>query len=227
MDQIKDFQTLRTLERGSKAPNNNNFVPVNMWFDTNFDLRRKAEMVAGGNMPGSRDKDYYCGVINIGTVSTDILFEYINDLEVDVTDVENAYLHGFTKDKICTRTWTEFGEWEGQVLFCVRWIYGLNTSMARWHEALLDNLKLIWLCTSRTYPKIWMRDVRYHYEYITIYSYNLLLFRKNPTGILRGLNTLFPLKGVGYLNHPTKNWIICDNILLEYQEEVYIDINWS
>ena len=36
----------------------------------------------------------------------------------------------------------------------------------------------------------------YHYEYTNVYSDEILVLRKYPTGILRVLNTLFPLKGV-------------------------------
>ena len=41
-----------------------------------------------------------------------------------------------------------------------------------------------------------MQDTIYHYEYITVYSDDIIVFRKETTGILRGLKILFPLKGV-------------------------------
>ena len=43
-----------------------------------------------------------------------------------------------------------------------------------------------------------MRDDGDQYEYITIYSDDLLVFSKHTTGTVKGLNTLLPLKGVGY-----------------------------
>ena len=62
---------------------------------------------------------------------------------MSAADVGNPYLHGFNKKNIYTVAGTYFCEWEGKVLLCVISVYGLNTSMARWNEALLDKLKLI------------------------------------------------------------------------------------
>ena len=42
-----------------------------------------------------------------------------------------------------------------------------------------------------------MWDAGGHYEYITVYSDELIVFRKYPTFISRGLNTILPLKIVG------------------------------
>ena len=42
-----------------------------------------------------------------------------------------------------------------------------------------------------------MRDAGGHWEYIAVYSDDLLVFSKDPVKILRGLETLYPLKGVG------------------------------
>ena len=64
---------------------------------------------------------------------------------MSASDIGNDYLHGFNKKNIYTVTGPYFGEWEGQVLLYVISIYGLKTSMASWHEALLYKLKLIGL----------------------------------------------------------------------------------
>ena len=42
----------------------------------------------------------YCGVVKIDTVRTYLFIGKLNDLDVTVTDVEKAYLHGFTKENI-------------------------------------------------------------------------------------------------------------------------------
>ena len=44
-----------------------------------------------------RDKGAYFGVFNIDTSRTDFFLRQLNELEVAVTDVGNAYLHVFTK----------------------------------------------------------------------------------------------------------------------------------
>ena len=71
--------------------------------------------------------------------------------------------------------------------------------MGRWHEALGSTLHLIGFSPSRADPDLWIRDAGDHYEYIAIYSDDLLVFSKDPIKILKGLEALYPLKGVGRL----------------------------
>ena len=110
-------------------------------------------------------------------------------------DVGNAYLHAYTKEKLYTIARPEFGELEGRVLIIVKALYGLKTSMSRWHEALSDKLRLLNFKSCKADPDLWIRDAGDHYEYIAVYSDDLLVFSKHPSVILKGLSTLFPIKG--------------------------------
>ena len=69
--------------------------------------------------------------------------------------------------------------------------------MGRWHEALSSTLCLIGFMPTKADPDLWLRDAGDHYEYIAVYSDDLLVFSKDPVKILRGLETLYLLKGVG------------------------------
>ena len=60
------------------------------------------QLVKGLYMTGSSDEDVYCGVIKINTFIKAFFLGQINDLEVAVVGVGNAWLHGFTKKKIYT-----------------------------------------------------------------------------------------------------------------------------
>ena len=60
------------------------------------------QLVKGFCMTGSSDEDVYFGVIKINTFRKAFLLGQINDLEVTVVDVGNAWLHEFTKNKIYT-----------------------------------------------------------------------------------------------------------------------------
>ena len=59
--------------------------------------------------------------------------------------------------------------------------------MAIWNEALSDKLDLICFRPSKADPYLWMRDYGDHYEYITVYSDDILVFRKDPIVIFRVL----------------------------------------
>ena len=69
--------------------------------------------------------------------------------------------------------------------------------MARLYEALLDKLKLVEFRPYKVEADLWIQDAWFNYEYITIYSDEVIFFGNDTTGILKLLNTLFPLKGVG------------------------------
>ena len=54
-----------------------------MYFDVKFDLRRKEQLVTGGNITVYRNGYYYYGVVNIDTVRKALFLGNINDPEVD------------------------------------------------------------------------------------------------------------------------------------------------
>ena len=72
----------------------------------------------------------------------------------------------------------DFGGWEGQVLICVIYIYGLKKYMDRYNQALSDNIKMIGFHPYKADPDLQMQDSGYHYEYISIYADDLIVFRK-------------------------------------------------
>ena len=102
MAQNKYFRILKPLKRGTKAPDNPLFFTSSHFFYINFYLRRKAQLVKGLYMTGSSHEDVYCGVIKINTFRTAFFLGQINDLEVAVVDVGNAWLHELTKKNIYT-----------------------------------------------------------------------------------------------------------------------------
>ena len=78
----------------------------------------------------------------------------MNDLKVMAADVGYVYLHGYTKEKIYTVAKPEFGDLERKVLICVKFLYGLKTSMGRWHEALSETLQLLSFQPSKADPDL-------------------------------------------------------------------------
>lgn len=126
----------------------------------------------------------------------------LNDLELWATDVGNAYLESYTKEKVYIIAGAEFGELEGHTLIIVKALYGLKSSGLRWHERFADVLRDIGFIPSRAEPDIWMRDKGDHYEYIAVYVDDLLIASKDPQGIIDVLQDKyeFKLKGTGPLS---------------------------
>jgi len=198
MNQILDFKTFKPLKKGTPVPKGYTRIPVHLCFDVKFDLRRKARLVGGGNWTEVNSEESYAGVVSIDTVRLAFLLGDLNGLSTMAADIGNAYLHGYTKEKVYTVAGPEFGpDLEGLIMICIKSLYGLKSSMSRWREALADKLILIGFTPSKADPDLWIRDAGTHYEYIAVYSDDVLVFSKNPLKILRGLEALFPLKGVG------------------------------
>ena len=110
MGQIIDFRTFKPQPKESKPLAGHTYVPVHLCFDVKFDLCCKACLVAGGNWTDPPDTDVYSGVVSIDSIRTAFLIAELNDLKVMAADVENAYLHGYTKEKIYTVAGPKFGE---------------------------------------------------------------------------------------------------------------------
>ena len=97
MSHIKYFQIYKTLRKVKKDPCNHTFLPVYVYFEVKFDFSKKSQMVLGGNITGSRDKDDYFRVIIIDNIGTYFFYGHIKNTEVYSTYSMNDYLNFFIK----------------------------------------------------------------------------------------------------------------------------------
>ena len=58
------------------------------------------------------------------------LLAELNDMELWSTDIGNAYLESYTKEKVLFVAGPEFGELQGHLLVIVKALYGLRSSGA-------------------------------------------------------------------------------------------------
>ena len=122
----------------------------------------------------------------------------LNNLKCIAGDVENAYLNGYTKEKIYIVAGPEFGpELEGQILIVVKALCGLRISAARFHEHLTDNLRKFGYKPSRADPNLFYKDIGDHYEYVASYVNDILIWFKDPMRIMAKLKAVYTMKGVG------------------------------
>ena len=108
MPQIKYFHIFKPLEISYKTPAGYIFLPVHIFLDIKFYLRRKVQLVYEGNMTGYINEVTYYGVFNIYPVRIALFLLYINDLEVDYKYFGNGYLFILSKNKITIMVVTEF-----------------------------------------------------------------------------------------------------------------------
>ena len=72
-----------------------------------------------------------------------LLLASLNHLEIFACYIGNSYLNAKSRDKICTKSSTEFGSEKGREIIIVRALNGLNSSGISWRKKIVDNLKLL------------------------------------------------------------------------------------
>jgi hypothetical protein len=119
------------LYDGGSAPIGYQKIPCHMVFDIKMeDFRRKSRLVAGGHLTKTPATITYASVVSRKTVRLALTFASLNDLEVKVGDVLNAYITTPVKEKVWTILGPEFGLDSGKSAIIVRALYGLKSAGA-------------------------------------------------------------------------------------------------
>jgi hypothetical protein len=92
------------------------------------DFRRKARFVAGGHTTYTPHAMTYASVVSRESVRITLTLAALNDLDVKMADIENAYLTAPITEKVCTVLGPEFGYDAGKRALIVRALYGLKSA---------------------------------------------------------------------------------------------------
>eukprot|EP00979_Chaetoceros_neogracilis_P009185 scaffold2090_cov151-Chaetoceros_neogracile.AAC.2 len=196
--QLLDYKTFQILPRGERAPEGYTRVPLIIVFDVKHDGRHKARQVAGGHVTDPGTAEVYSSVVSPEGVREVIFIANHNGLEVWGGDVGNAYLNGRTREKVFTILGPEYGpKLAGCVAIIEKGLYGLKTSGARWSEHLADTLRSMGWTRCKALNDVWMRDCGTYYEYIAVYSDDIIVASKNPKEIYDKIQEVYIMKGVG------------------------------
>ena len=178
-------------------------IKVHMIFAAKHTGILKARLVAGGHLTDTPIDSVYSSVVSLRGIRMLTFIGELNELEVWCTDVGNAYLESFTKEKVYIIAGPEFGDLEGHTLIIQKALYGLRSSGLRFHERLADVLRDMGFIPSRAEPDIWMIDKGDHYEYIAVYVDDLLVVSRDPGSLIDVLlkKYKFKLKGTGPISY--------------------------
>jgi hypothetical protein len=174
-------------------------------------LRRKARYVADGHMTDPPASITYASVVSRESVRIAFMIAALNDLEVQAADIQNAYLTSPCDEKVWTILGPEFGpELEGKRAIIVRSLYGLKSSGAAYRYHLATCMEHMGFRSCGADPDVWIRENSDHtgeefYEYVLIYTDDILAIGKDPSTILRRLNKYFTLKE-GSVGSPDQNF---------------------
>ena len=209
LKQLFDYAAFKSIGKGVPIPEGYQKIPYHFVYAIKHDGRYKARLVAGGHRTDTPIDSTYSGVVSLQGIHIVTFLAELNGLDLWGTDVGNAYLESYTKEKVAFIAGPEFGEYEGHTMIVIKAQYGLKSSGKCWHDKLHDVLRDLNFSPSRAEPDIWMRDAGDHYEYIAVYVDDLMIASKNPQAIIDSLTNdpvNFKLKGTG----PVKFHLGCD-----------------
>ena len=110
----------------------------------------------------------------------------------------NAYLNGYTQEKVFTILGQEYcPDLDGRVAIISKGLYGLKTSGARWSEHLADKLRSLGWARCKALNDVWMRDSKTHYEYLALNLDDIIVASKDPKEIYGKIQEVYLMKGVG------------------------------
>lgn len=190
------------LDDQVKLPPGYQFIKCHLVFDVKMgSLKRKARLVAGGHMTEDPIVNTYASVVSRESVRIGLLIAALNDLDILAADIQNAYLTSPCQEKIYTILGPEFGrEREGKRSIIVRALYGLKSAGASFRQHLATCLSHLGYQSSKGDPDVWLKPAlkpvtnEPYYEYLFVYTDDILAIGIDPNGVLQRLNKYFPLK---------------------------------
>jgi hypothetical protein len=142
----------------------------------------------------------YASVVSQETVCLSLTIAALNDLEVKVGDVINAYITAPITEKVWTTLGPEFGPKAGKTVIIVRALYGIKSAGAAFRSHLASFMRQMGYTSCKANPDLWMKvelrpDNNFkYYSYILIYVDDILVIHHNATSVLAWLNKYLPLK---------------------------------
>ena len=202
MGQIDDYDTFIDKGKDFVVGNDYKKITVHLVFACKHDGRRKARLVAGGHLTDTPIDSVYSSVVSLRAIRLLTFISELNDQQVWCTDIGNAYLESFTKEKVYIVAGPEFGDRAGHVLIVSKALYGLKSSGLRWSERCADCLREMGYFPCKAENDVWMKDCGDHYEYIAVYVDDLLIVSRDPQSIIDQLTKThkFKLKGTGEIS---------------------------
>ena len=209
------------IEDGEPLPAGSKQIPYHIIFDVKFDLTRKARLVAGGhrNKGGVPAFATYSSVASRDSVRICLMLAALNDLDVLMADIGNAYLNAPCRERVHVVCGPElFGnEHAGKKAVIVRALYGLTSAGNSWRHHFSTTIRSeLGFTSTKADPDVYRRvetrpDGSAYYSYLVVYVDDVLCVHHSPNMVMDRLGTLFRLKdGVSepsmYLGTDVKKW---------------------
>ena len=138
LTQIDEYNTFLDKGRGFLPGPGYKKIRCHLVYAVKHDGRHKARLVAGGHLTDTPIDSVYSSVVSLRGIRLLTFLVENNGCDVYATDIGNAYLESYTKEKVFIIAGPEFGDREGHTLIITKALYGLKSSGLRWHERFAD-----------------------------------------------------------------------------------------
>jgi hypothetical protein len=200
--EMKDFRiAFKILNGEASFPPTYHEIRCHMIFDVKMeDFRRKARFVAGGQTTDTPHAMTYASVFSRESVRISLTLDALNDLDVKMADIENAYLMAPITEKVWTVLGPEFGDDDGKRALIVRALYGLKSAGAAFRNHLSECMKHLGWHPYRVDRDLWMKaetrpdDGVSYWAYILIYVDDILCVHHDPGSPLGNMDEYFKMK---------------------------------
>ena len=196
------------LEDEKTAPAGYTNVSGHLIWSVKMDFIRKARWVLDGHKTPDPVGSKYAGVVSRESVRNAFTYAALNELDVCMADIRNAYLQSPTSQRHYIIFGPEFGmENIGKVAIMHREVYGRKTSERDFRNDLRSCMHFINFTSCPADPDVWMRpaiksDGSKCYDYVLLYVDDALVVSENAESILRNeLGRYFELKEES-IDHP-------------------------
>ena len=119
LTQIDEYDTFKDMGSNHRPPSDYKKITVHMIYAIKHDGRHKARLVAGGHLTETPIDSVYSSIVSLRGIRILTFIAELNNSEVWCTDIGNAYLESFTREKVYIRAGPEFGEREGRILVII------------------------------------------------------------------------------------------------------------
>ena len=170
------------------------------WDVKNFTLARKCRLCANGSVVDSSGVATFSSVVSRESVRIAFTLAALNGLDVLSADCEGAYLNAPPREKVYTKCGPEWGELSGRWAIIIKALYGLSSSSVSWRAAISSVIEGLGFTSCRADPDVWLRpavkaDGLEVYEYVLVYSDDLLMVGIKPEEIACQISQHYKFKG--------------------------------
>jgi hypothetical protein len=127
-------------------------------------------------------------------VRVELTLAVLNDLDIKMADIENAYLTAPINEKVWTVLGPEFGDDAGKRALILRTLYGLKSAGAAFRNQLAECMKHLGWNPCRADRDLWIKaethpdDGVLYWAYILIYVDDILFVHHDPGAPLAKLD---------------------------------------